>query len=109
MRLLLDNLEATVKANKEAKDKWFEDSEKWYEASEKRSEAHKKELEDINKTLETKLEPINKMLEKRTERIGAGISTLLKCLISQYEEALQASLLNRKFETFNRILRGVLD
>jgi len=106
---LLDNLEATVKANKEAKEKWFEASEKWYEASEKRSEAHKKELEAINKTLDTKLESINKMLEKRIMRLDAGISTLLKCLISQYEEALQGSLLIRKFETFNRILRGVFN
>ena len=106
---LLDNLEATVKADMEAKKKRFEDSEKWYEAMEKRFEAHEKELEAINKTLETKLKSMNKMLEKRSERLDAAISTLLKCQISQYEEALQASLLHRKFETFNRILRGVLD
>ena len=106
---LFDNLEATVKSNIEAKEKRFEDSEKWYEARERRFETHKRELEAINKTLETKLKFMNKILEKRTERLDAAISTLLKCQISQYEEALQVSLLNRKSETFNRILRGVLD
>jgi len=110
----LENLLATVKANKEYNDKWLEES---YEDSEKRLEtkleANRKwlemELEASKERLEKKLEVSKQRFEKGQERLDETIHILLEDRLTHCQEALKSTLLIRKFETFDRILQGMLD
>jgi len=110
----LDNLEATVKANKEYNDRWLEES---YEESEKRLEtkleANRKwlemTLEASNKRLEKKLEASKQRFEKGQERLDETINILLEDRLTHCQETLKNTLFIRKFETFDRILQGIVD
>ena len=111
----LENLEATVKANKEYNVRKIEES---YEESEKmletKLEANRKwlemTLEASNKRLEKKkLETSKQRFEKGQERFDETINILLEDRLTNFQETLKKTLFFRKFETFDRILQGMLD
>lgn len=110
----LENIEATVKANKEYKVRRIEES---YEESEKmlemKLEANRKwlemTLEASNKRLEKKLETSKQRFEKGQERFDETINILFEDRLTHCQETLKNTLFFRKFETFDRILQGMLD
>lgn len=110
----LENLEATVKANKEYNDRWLEDS---YEDSKKRLEmkleVNRKWLEMTlkasNKRLKKTLEASKQRFKKGQEHFDEMINILLKDRLTQCQETLKNTLFIRKFKMFDRILQGMLD
>ena len=101
----LELLSALVKANQETEGEMDEIIEKKRKIGEKRSKTEQKTIDTTKKALDTGLETTETMLQKTLETKHEAIKTLLRETI----EWLVSILLVRKFETFNRILQGVLD
>jgi len=104
----LEILSALVKANQETGEEMVEIIEKKRKIGEKRSEADQKTIDTTKKALHTGLEATDTTLRK-TLGADEAIKALLRKTIEWCQEGLAAVLLVRKFETFNRILQGVLD
>jgi hypothetical protein len=88
----------------------YEESEKWLET---KLEANRKwlemTLEASNKRLEKKLEASKQRFEKGQERLDETVNILFEDRLTYCQETVKNTLFIRKFETFYRILQGMLD